>query len=55
MQTKYFLKIWLLSVNFENASLQTSLPDFERPTYGDLLRYGRMVFRNDFVCIHYHL
>ena len=68
MQTK-FLKIWLLSVNENLTSINKDRDQSEssvwRAVIGRTLFFievnfskltdSNQIFRNDFVCIHYHL
>ena len=64
LQTNSFLKIWLLCVNFEKFT-SINLPYIEKrwaPLDGRFigvnfskLTHNNQIFRNDFVCNHYHL
>ena len=61
LQTKSFLKIWLLCANFEkfasiNLPSSWALPDgrFIGANFSKLT-HNNQIFRNNFVCDHYHI
>ena len=67
MQTMSSLKIWLLSVNFEKFTIvnyQSDRSQFDEceavicrsgTLYFSMLMDSKQIFRNYFICIHYHL